>query len=139
MYRYGFYGFQRQHIEVTFYLIVLCFIAYYLKLSRSKSRIKEPSMVILAKLNPLLYDWVTVAIIKSEIAIMAYIIIFSLSVMDVFHNFILFWYIWGVLYPRKMTTTVLYVSYYAAFFLLIKYIYTLIPQFDGNTAECFIY
>jgi len=95
-------------------------------------------MVILKKLSPLLYDWVTLVIIKSEEVIIAYVVIFSLSAMDVFHNFVLFWYVWGVLYPNKMAKTVLLVSYYVAFFLVVKYIYTLVPQFDGQSAECFI-
>ena len=47
--------------------------------------------------------------------------------MDIYHNFVLFWYIWGVLYPQKMAKCVLLVSYYAAFFVLVKYIYTLVP------------
>ena len=94
-------------------------------------------MTILKKLSPLLSDWVNLAIIKSEEVIIAYVVVFSLSAMDIYHNFVLFWYIWGVLYPQKMAKTVLYVSYYAAFFLLVKYIYTLVPEFNGHSAECF--
>lgn len=94
-------------------------------------------MTILKKLSPLLCDWVTLAIIKSEEVIITYVIVFSLSAMDIYHNLVLFWYVWGVLYPEKMAKTVLLVSYYAAFFLVVKYIYTLVPQFTGHSAECF--
>lgn len=56
-------------------------------------------MTVIKKLSPLLYDAVSLAIIKSETVLIGYIIGFSLSAMDLFHNFILFWYVWGMLYP----------------------------------------
>jgi hypothetical protein len=88
-------------------------------------------MIILEKLSPLLHNWVSLVIIKSDIIVIAYIVIFSLSSMDLFHNFVLFWYIWGVFFPQRMAKSVILVSYYAAFFLVVKYVYTLIPSYDG--------
>jgi hypothetical protein len=138
MYRYGFYQFKEPQIELTFNLIFLFSMAYFIRLNQSLQRSSEPPMIIIGKLSPLLHNWVSLVIIKSEIIVIAYVVVFSLSAMDIYHNFILFWYVWGVLYPNKMAKTVLLVSYYAAFFLVVKYIYTLVPEFNGQAGECFI-
>jgi hypothetical protein len=127
MYRYGFYSFKHQQLELTVFMLFLVAVAYYTRLNYSLQSDFGSSMKILEKLSPLLYSWVTLAIVKSNQVILIYIIVFSLSVMDVYHNIVLFWYIWGVLYPQKLAKNVIFVSYYAAFFLLIKYIYTLVP------------
>lgn len=37
-----------------------------------------------------------------------------------------------------MAKVVNLVSYYVAFFLIVKYTYTLVPEFTGGSAECFI-
>ena len=94
-------------------------------------------MVILKKLSPSLFDWVYLMTVKSQLFVIGFVIIFSLSSMDIYHNVVLFWFIWGVLQPKKMSKKVIYVSYYAGFFLIGQYIYTLVPQFNGNSAECF--
>ena len=70
--------------------------------------------------------------------IFGYFIVFSLIKMNVFHNLVLFWCVWGVLQRKLISQTAIYVSYYAGFFVIVKYIYTLVPQFNGHSAECFI-
>jgi len=57
--------------------------------------------------------------------------------MDIYHNLVLFWYIWGVLNPEKMIKTVRFLIYYVGLFILVKYMYTLVPEFDTHTYICF--
>jgi len=66
-------------------------------------------------------------ILKLEFAIFAYILVFSLSSMDIFHVCTLLMFVWASLYQRSFAKCVWFVSFYAAVFILAKYIYTLMP------------
>ena len=50
----------------------------------------------------------------------------GLAKMDFYHVFLLFVFVWAALYPVTFQRNVIYILIYADFFVLAKYIYTLV-------------
>jgi hypothetical protein len=66
MYRYGFYQFSLPHVELSVFVIFLVSIAYYIKLNQSLIEDNETSsLLILKKMSPLLFNYVTILLVKS--------------------------------------------------------------------------
>jgi len=89
-------------------------------------------MGYLRKYSPTVHSIYYLILLEVQMLTFTYLVIFSLLVMDFFHIFVLFVMIVAQFQSKFYNKHIWWLLAYANFFVLIKYVYTLIPINQNN-------
>ena len=132
-YEYGFYRFQNPELELPICLSSIIAIVIYTRFSILAETPKRSMMGHIRKYSPTVHSMLYLCLINIYVVVWTYLVIFSLLVMDLFHVFVLIIMIFAQFYPKFFNRNVWWLLLYANFYVVMKYVYTLIPGLNQNS------
>lgn len=125
---YGFYDFQNPEYDFLILMLVIFSLALYTRLNKHEKPKSKTLMEYLKQYTPTLHSFGFIVLVNTGTLISIYLVIFSLLVMDIFHIFVLLVMVIAMFYPKFYHQNIVWLLVYANFFILSKYIYTLVCQ-----------
>lgn len=132
-YEYGFYKFENPELELPICFSSIIAIVIYTRFSKLAKTPKRSLMGHIRKNMPTVHSMLYLFLINIYVVVWTYLVIFSLLVMDLFHVFVLIIMIFAQFQPKFFNRNVWWLLLYANLYVLMKYIYTLIPGLKQNS------
>jgi hypothetical protein len=138
MYKYGFFKFKVPPFDTAFmfmnvYFMILLPVAME-KEEESKDDVKFLMTHITSLKSSTWYQVMFLALVYVEFPLMLVLVVAGLDTMDLYHIVLLIFFVVYTLAGNKLMRFSLYLLMYANFFVLEKYIYTLVIKIEQNTS-----
>ena len=132
-YKYGFYKFNVPPLETCFmYLNLFFFTQLTFLLEDDKDSDINKSKKLIDKLggkkSSLIYQFIFLFLIYIEYPLMLFLVMAGLDKMDVYHITMLVFFLIYTLFPKFINEKPIILLLYANFFVLEKYLFTLITK-----------
>ena len=136
-YRFGFYRMQMPTLEIAFmFLILACFLRLALSLSQEDDELTKQQQMLHrlgSSKTRIIYKFLFLSLIYVEYPLMVFLVCAGLTEMDIYHVAMLLFFVTYTAYPSIIKKRTAILLFYANFFVLEKYIYSLVEANIGET------
>jgi len=116
---------------MSFMFFILIIVSYYCKLNFEKKEVGIDTRLIIGELSSTkstIWQNIYLVVLYLEYPMFLCMVMFGLSKMDFYHIFLLFVFVAYTLFPKVIGKYSLWFLIYADFFVLTKYVWTLVTK-----------